>query len=848
MASRTTACLLAVLWATAAAGQVLPILSKNCFTCHGADLQQSGLDLRSRDSMLKGGKHGPAIVPGDASQSRLYRRVSGQEDPRMPFGGKLSDAEIAALRDWINKGAVWDADVAEAPQDVQQYWAFRQPVRAPVPRVKNVRNPIDAFLMRQYEQKHLTPAPPANKTTLVRRAYLDLAGLPPTPEQVAAFVNDPAPDAWEKLIEKLLASPEYGERWGRHWLDVARYADSAGFEHDHDHPTAWRYRDYVIQSFQQDKPYSQFIREQLAGDEIEPATFESKTATGFLRAGPRVEYREKDNPQYRYDYLDDMIGATSQAFLGLTVQCARCHNHKFDPIPQTDYYRMQAVFFPYVDVNHYLVPANEAAAFTAAQEALDAKVKSLRQEIAEIEEPYKEKAFLKEVAKRFPEDAQLAVRTPEAQRTPGQKMMANQLLRAVGVPAGAIDRMMSAPDAAPDAVRDKARRTALLAQIRDLEKQRRPEPPYAIGVTDGDYRFAPDSYGDEPAPGKGVKRDPNLQGTFLHTGDSLYQPPPSYFLIRGEQDNRGPEMQPGFITAATYGNPPTAIPPSSGHTSGRRRALAEWIASPENPLTARVMVNRIWHYHFGRGIVATPSNSGRMGTFPTHPELLDWLATEFVAQGWSVKQMHRLMMTSRAYQMASEFEDAGSQKADPENRLLWKFRMQRLDAEALRDSILAVSGRLNREVGGPPVFPSVDRTVLATMKNGIWNTEDEGPKVWRRSVYVYRKRGMPFPMFEIFDLPDQNVTCGARNVSTVPTQALTLLNDEFVLQQAKFFAQRVMSEAGGAIEQLERAYQIALGRRPSQEEKRLGLEFLKTHSLNDLAHVMLNLNEFVYMR
>ncbi len=881
------------------AKQVLPILSNNCFKCHGEAQQLSGLDLRSRASMLKGGQHGPAIVPGKAESSRLFRRVAGKEKPSMPLDGKLSDSDVAVLRDWINQGAVWEgAETAQAktasstaafeemkiPDEARQYWAFRKPVRAPVPRVKNwewARHPIDAFLMHVLEQKGMTPAPQADRATLVRRAYLDLIGLVPSPEQVVAFVNDASPDAWEKLIERLLASPPYGERWGRHWLDVARYADSSGFEHDRDRPTGWRYRDYVIDSFNKDKPYSVFIAEQLAGDELDWVTFESKIATGFLRAGPRVEFREKDNPQYRLDYLDDMIAATSQGFLGLTVQCARCHNHKFDPIPQKDYYRMQAVFFPYVDVNHYFAPEAETEAFLAKQEEIDTKVKALREQIAGIEAPYREKAFIAEVAHKFPEDAQIAVKTPEAQRTPGQKLLANQLLRAVGVPTSAVEKIMEPGD--------KAKRDALAAQVRELERQRPKAPPSAIGVTDGDYRFAPDSYGDEPAPGKGVKRDPSLQGSFLHKGDGPYKPPPSYFLIRGEMDGRGSLMEPGFVTVATYGNPPTAMPPSHGRTSGRRRALAEWVTSPDNPLTARVMANRIWHHHFGRGIVATLNNFGKMGEKPTHPELLDWLATEFVARGWSLKQMHRLIMTSKAYQMASQFDNAANQKADPQNQLLWKFRLQRMDAESLRDNILAVSGKLKREMGGPPVFPKVHPSVVATMKNGIWNIEEEGPKVWRRSVYVYRKRGMPFPMFEVFDLPDQNVSCSGRYVSTTATQALTLLNNEFVLQQARFFAERVAAEAGPApADQLARAYQLALARNPSEEEKRLGLEFLETQrrvhaartaetegapggaapkadgasapppasgvtqahlaALTDLTHVLLNLNEFVYIR
>jgi len=866
---------------------VLPILTNQCFKCHGEALQLSGLDLRSRAGMLKGGQHGPSMQPGNPEASRLYRRVAGLEKPAMPMDGALSDRQVAVLREWIRRGAVWpgspvtqatEASAAPAlPEEMEisaearQYWAFRKPVRPPVPRVSNqawARHPIDAFLMQALENNALSPAPPADRFTLARRAYLDLLGLPPSPEQVAAFVNNSSPEAWENLIERLLGSPHYGERWGRHWLDVARYADSSGFEHDRDRPVAWRYRDYVIDSFNRDTPYNVFVAEQLAGDELDWTSHPSKVATGFLRAGPRVDYREKDNPQYRFDYLDDMIATTSQGFLGLTTQCARCHNHKFDPIPQKDYYRLQAAFFAYVDVNHYLAPEEEVRAFLAKQEEIDSLVKPLGDEVAEIEAPYRKKVFIAEVLHRFPEDAQIAVKTPEAERTPGQKLLADQLIRAVGVPTGAVEQALRADD--------KAKREALLAKIRALEAQRPKPLPYATGVTDGDYRFAPDSYGDEPAPGKGIKRDPHLQGSFLAQGEGIYQPPPSYFLFRGEMESRGPQMEPGFLTVVSSGKPPTAIPPSHGRTSGRRRALAEWIGSADNPLTARVMTNRIWHHHFGRGIVSTVNNLGKMGQPPTHPELLDWLAAEFVSRGWSVKQMHRLIMTSNAYKMASQFENAANQKADPENKLLWKFRMQRLEAEPLRDAILSVSGKLDLKLGGPPIFPKVDRTVLASMKYGIWEVEEDTPKVWRRSVYVYRKRGLPFPMFEVFDLPDQNVSCSGRNVSTVPTQALTLLNNEFVLRQARLFAERVAGEAApDPSAQLTRAYEVALGREPGDQEKQLGLEFLdrqrKFHAtrvsdtamasppvrgvreadlaaLADLAHVMLNLNEFVYLR
>jgi hypothetical protein len=445
--------------------------------------------------------------------------------------------------------------------------------------------------------------------------------------------------------------------------------------------------------------------------------------------------------------------------------------------------------------------------------------------------------------------------------------LANQLLRAVGVSDKSMLQALS--------VEDKARREILESRIKELQKQRPKEPPSGIGITDGDYRFAPDGPGDEPAPGKGVKQEQSLEGSYLHKGEGPYVPPQSYFLVRGDANSRASLMTPGFVTVITEGNPPTAIPPGHRHTSGRRRALAEWIGSADNPLTARVMVNRIWHHHFGRGIVATLNNFGKMGERPTHPELLDWLASEFVSRGWSIKQMHRLIMTSNAYRMSSQYENPADQKIDPDNHLLWKFRLQRLDAEALRDSILAVSGKLNCQAGGPPIFPKVDPSVLSAMRHGIWKDDEKEPNVWRRSVYVYRKRGMPFPLFDIFDLPDQNVTCDRRYVSTVPTQALTLLNNEFVLEQAQFLAKRVNAAGPERSAQLARAYMLVLGRLPTKDETNVNLEFLEQQhhyhrtkltkdgmrtlsglendqvelaALTDLAHVLLNLNEFVYIR
>jgi len=369
----------------------------------------------------------------------------------------------------------------------------------------------------------------------------------------------------------------------------------------------------------------------------------------------------------------------------------------------------------------------------------------------------------------------------------------------------------------------------------------------AMGITDGDYRFTLDGPGDEPAPGKGIKNE-TVQGSFLHTGKGRYTAPPSYFLIRGDVNSRGSETQPGFLTIASKTDTPTAIPPADGRTSGRRRALAEWLVSSENPLTARVMVNRIWHHHFGRGIVSSIDNFGKMGESPTHPELLDWLALEFVNRGWSIKQMHRLLMTSEAYKMTSQSSDASNMQRDPDNKYLWKFRMRRLEAETIRDSILAVSGGLNREIGGPPVFPYLQAEVLDQMTHGIWRKEEDGPKVWRRSVYIYRKRGLPFPMLESFDLPDQNISCGARVVSTVPTQALMLMNDEFVVKQSELLAGRVREAEADPAKQVDLTYKLALGRLPASQEREVALEYLRSHDLAGFAHVVLNLNEFAYLR
>ena len=666
--------------------------------------------------------------------------------------------------------------------------------------------------------------------------------MPPTLEQIDEFLADTERGAWERLIEQLLASPHYGERWGRHWMDIARYADSTGFEQDYVRPNAWRYRDYVINAFNKDKPYSQFLKEQIAGDELDHVTDETRIATGFLRAGPRVQFREKDNPERRHDYLDDVLATVGRGVLGMTIHCARCHDHKFDPILQKDYYSLQASIFGYVEIDYPLLDRAGVLEYRAANAKLDKRVEPLQAQINAIEEPHRDQLKLELIQERFPENVQRAAMTPEAERTAGEQLLAAQVL-SINPPQQKVIAALTAEEA--------ARRTVLVDQVEALEEQRPLEPPMAEIVTDGDYRFAPDGPGDEIIGCPECRIPPEEPGTFLHEeGKDDYKAPPNYFLIRGDPFSPGSQMSPGFLTVATYGNPATEIPRPAGRTSGRRLALAEWITSRNNPLTARVAVNRIWHHHFGRGIVRTLDNLGKMGDLPTHPELLDWLSVEFMERGWSVKEMHRLLMTSEAYQMVSSYRSAPNSEADPDNRLQWHYQAQRLEAEALRDSIMTVSGGIDLTVGGEPIFPFIPEEILAASQGkGYWDNQPDGPDVWRRSVYVFRRRSLGFPFFDTFDLPDQNQTAAARNVSTVPTQALTLMNNGFVLSQAALFAERLEREAPGDLDrQVDLAYRMALTRPPTTEESTVAKVLVTEQSLVDLTHVMLNLNEFLYLR
>lgn len=824
--------------------KVAPIFAANCVFCHGDKIQRSGLDLRSREAVLKGGARGRLVVAGKPEESLLYKVLTHAEEPKMPQGlDRLSDAEIATVAEWIRSLAA-DVNAATTPEAEagapiraggyavtdtdRQFWSFRKPSRPAVPAVKNrawVRNEVDAFVLSRLEKAGLSPAPAASPEALIRRLYIDLLGLPPTPEEVDEFVRNPSETAYRRVMEKLLASPHYGERWGRHWLDLARYADSGGYEFDYDRPHAWRYRDWVIKAFNEDKPYDQFIREQLANDQLKPGDAEALIATGFCRNGPTVD--NADNEETRMDELDDMVTTTSSVFLGLTVGCARCHDHKYDPIPQKDYYRMQAVFFPYAKAERTLATAAEQAAAKAKNREIDEQLRPFRQQIAAIEKPHRERLLAEKVEFHIRLEAstgKLAGKDVDAYR----KEVAARFAREVKLQGEEIDALLSAEET-------RARKV-LLDRMEEISKGR-PQPlPAVMGVMD--------------SPLAGHAR----------------------LLKRGDWRQKGEVVRPGV---------PTVLGDGADFAPLRRRQqLAEWIASADNPLTARVAVNRLWQYHFGKGIVRTPSDFGATGDRPSHPELLDWLATEFIqptrssARSWSFKAIHRLILTSNTYRQASRF-DARAAAKDPENRLFWRQNPRRMEAEVLRDSILSVSGKLNREMGGAGIYPRIDASVIASGSRPRWplNVKEDADE-WRRSVYIFVKRSVLVPLIEVFDCPVTTVSAPVRSVSTVSPQALALLNNEFVLEQAGYFAARVKRDvapqatagvkpaANVGRAQITRAFQLALNRRPTAQEMQWSEEFLRRQqagyverkhdkpddaAFRDFCHALFNLNEFLYV-
>ncbi len=631
----------------------------------------------------------------------------------------------------------------------RRHWSFQPRSQPPIPQFSSAQerawssNPIDAFILAELKKNELVPAPKADRATLIRRVTFDLTGLPPTPAEIDAFVRDPSAKAYETLVDRLLASPQYGEKWGQHWLDLVRFAESDGFEYDTHRHDAWRYRDYVIRSFNRDKPYNAFVREQLAGDELSKIDEEMRTAAGFNRLGPvRRNAGNQEVASSRNEDLTEMTNVVGAALLGVTLGCARCHDHKFDPIRQKDYYRIQAYFAATHPDDVALTGADEQAAWKQKAEPVQNKIKEVKKSLAGL---------------------------TGKDKTDAEK------------------------------------------HLGDLEDQL-PEPLPAL----------------------------------FSVSDDLAKLTPVHVLGRGDYQNKGDQVAPrplGVLLPDGKPELPTDVP-------APRTKLADWVVAPENPLPARVIVNRIWQYHFGRGIVATPNDFGRMGTRPTHPELLDYLANEFVANGWHFKPLHKQMLLSNTYQQVYRSPSwTVAQQKDPANKLLWHFERRRLDAEELRDAALSIAGKLNLKMGGPSAIVPIDPALVTLLyKPSQWKVTPDEQEHYRRSVYMLAKRNFHVPMMEVFDAPDLQTSCPRRESSTDAPQALELMNGDFSNQMAQLFARRLTDEAGlSKLRQVELAYRLAAGRGPNTEEKQLGLEFLQAHPLSEFALAVLNLNAFLYI-
>ncbi len=769
-----------------------PVFAKNCAACHMGGNASGGLRLDSFDAVLSGGKHGTAIAPGDATSSLLLQYVRGERSPRMPMGGALDADTVKLLAETVTQ-----MKPAAQTKKSSPYldWLLHKPSEPAPPAVKDarwVKNPIDQFILAKLEAQGLEPAPPATKRALLRRVYFDLIGLPPTPAEIDAFESDLTPDAYEKVVDKLLADPRYGERWGRHWLDLARFAESDGFAIDGERPTAWRYRDYVIRSFNKDRPYDTFIKEQIAGDEMQGANrSERLVALGFLRMGT-WEADANFKTQLRQDVLNDITTTVGQVFLGFTVGCARCHDHKYDPIPQRDFYRLQAFFAPmrvedrpapFADPEHpKLMKANQRKYEDESEDANDA---------------------LKKVEERL-KDKFAGVHKSQPETKKGGDFM--KALKDAKDPTFSAAERQEWNDA-----RDNARKlTEMAARYR----------PMAYSVSD----VVPPQV-------------PTLSDT--------------YVLAGGELANKGDKVEPGFLQAVVGKDEPAKIP-FAGGSSGRRTALAEWIASPGNPLTARVIVNRLWQHHFGEGIVRTPSDFGINGDRPSHPELLDWLATQLVAQHWSLKAVHRLMLTSNAYRQSTENPNYEKYaQADPKNQLLWRMNWIRLEGETIRDSVLAISGELQTSDGGPGVFVSVPSDVAEGFEFFKWFPSSEKDQA-RRTIYTFQRRSVMNPMIEVFDGANMSEVCSRRSTTVVPTQAFALMNSPFMNDQAKHFADRVIEFAGDdRKKEVDKAFLLALGRPPSSAEREKAVQLFTAAPARDalarLGLVLFNLNEFLYL-
>src|SRR5262245_23475416 len=717
--------------------KIRPILAENCHRCHGEKKQSGKLRLDSAASLLAGGESGPAMVPGEPEKSRLIEAIN-YGSLEMPPDGRLRPEQIKLLTEWVKMGSPWpgSGDQILQPRKAgftvtdadRQHWSFRPVGRPSLPPLLQsefcILNSIDAFIASSLNDKGLPQSPQAEKRHLIRRLAFDITGLPPTAAEVTTFTADTRPDAYERLVDRLLASPHYGERWARHWLDIVRFAQSNGYERDSEKPLSWRYRDYVVRALNEDKPYDQFLVEQLAGDELEPLTDDSLSATGYYRLGVWDDEPD-DGKQAKADELDDIVSTTASAMLGLTLGCARCHDHKFDPVSQEDYY-----------------------SFTA---------------------------FIQNIH--------------------------------------------------------------LYGKVADVIS------------------------GGQPVDKEGIFRKlPSGGGETLCVREHESPPPQSFVFVRGNAHTLGKQVEPRFIEVLCRASEQilphlSRAEDSSPVSHGRRLSLAHWIANRDNPLTARVAVNRLWQHHFGRGIVASPSDFGHTGSKPTHPELLDYLASELIEGDWHIKRLQRQIVTSATYRQSSSAERGSASSIDPDNTLLWRQNLRRLEAESIRDAVLAASGDLNLQMGGRGIFPTLPPEVLAKQSRP-GNGWDKSPidQQARRSIYIFVKRTLGVPLLESLDQANPDTPIAQRNITTVAPQALILQNSDFMNQQAAALARRIKSAACcNPYSQIEALYEYALSREPSDRDIDVALSFLARwddhddRTVAELCKLILNLNEFVYV-
>lgn len=797
--------------------QVQPILQRRCWKCHDREHRKGDLDLTRRELVVAGGESGPAIDLVDPGQSLLLSaiRYDGLE---MPPTGQMPASEIQVLEKWIQLGVPWPTEPSDHGTSVEpyisasdrQHWAF-QPIDPPIVSVADssgwCKTAIDTFVWHELNNAGLRPNEEASRSTLARRLYFDLLGLPPTLEEVRRLEEDPRPDAYERLVDQLLASPQFGEHWARHWLDLVRYAETNSFERDNLKPNAWRYRDYVIRSLNSDKSYRTFILEQLAGDELDNVTTDSLIATGYYRLGPWDD-EPTDALQAYYDHLDDVVTVTSQAVMGLTINCARCHDHKIDPIPQADYYRFMAFF-------HNILNNTTSKGATAFKTAFTLNT---QRDIATEEQRAAYETFRKEfeakVTLRNLELSRLEERVTQSFTRPEQEDA-----RDTGVRSRLIDNRGEAVLGQ----QDWTRMQELRQQIADA-KLPAPDFPQALAV---------------------VENGPEPKDTFV--------------LLRGNAHSPGTAVQPGFPEVMGFADPQfPSQSPSQTSTSRRRRVLAEWLFDPKHPLTARVIANRLWQHHFGRGLVRSANDFGLQGDRPTHPQLLDWLAGALMRDGWSLKHMHRQILLSATYRMSSQ-DNLRAMSVDPQNNLMWRAELRRLSAEQLRDTMLSVNGSLNSAMLGPSIYPTIPAAVMqGQSRPGVGWGHSTPADQNRRSVYVFIKRSLSVPLLNTFDAPDSDFSCPVRFATTQPTQALTMLNSDELSRLSTEFAASIQRNSQGNLEQLVRtALTRALSREPGAKEIERGIELIKTlrskHQLSeDLAIqqfclMVLNLNEFIYV-